>query len=257
MARKGKNKHHKRSCYTKEQFSNVFCTNCILCKPKTPPDFCHNIYKKAPQDFLGDCYQGLLEVSKQIYENADRYDLGNIDVATFKEIFCHSYICFDKEKKVTENCLQLDGCFAEFRNQIGYDDPTETVAPNEEEYERDPEGVLRNSEGVIAISKMSKKEKKKLRKAQANKDRKVVTPYPTFFSSKNEIFQARIRQILYGEHTGNTGEQDTNKELSGAGAGTPDREAESEQPVIPRCNQSGQECMEDTAAHLLFRHLAG
>lgn len=159
--RKKKKKNRSKKSYNKKQFVEILCQQCNVCE-SVNPSFCYDVYKRDPITFVNDCYMGLLKLRMQL-DNVGG-NLNIIDMSKFRETFCHVGIC--GPNNFVNKCAHEKLCFDSFINQIS--------------------GKHVKSKSLKHINKKSKQKK----------ERMVFVAYPTFFSSDNEEFKAKIGAIL-------------------------------------------------------------
>lgn len=146
----------KKRKYNKNEFINILCKRCDLCKSTEDPAFCYNvIYKKCKRKFIQKVFPKLLKL--KIEEKLSgtlicNYSSENFELI-FKQTFCNSDIC----GKNIENCDNISKCTTMFKLQLY---------------------------GIKSTTKLSFNNHKTKKK---NKNRYIVKPYPTFFTNiKNE-----------------------------------------------------------------------
>jgi hypothetical protein len=161
MAKKKKNKKKQKQLrYNKKQFADIICQQCGICK-FLDPTFCYEAYKLNPKAFMDKCYMALLKLGLCLKKTS-----GNVELIRFQEVFCYSGLC-GPNKQFT--CMELAECFNEFKKQVN---------------------------GEESGKNFSAKKDKKQRKRERRHEDTIVVAYPTFFSSDNEEFKAKIEEIL-------------------------------------------------------------
>lgn len=196
----GKSRSNKRKYkYTKQEFVNICCEKCGICKQGTSPDLCYSeLYLEQPKKFIKVVFRNLLEIKKLTDKNGYVY----LYTATegveyleylFKRAFCSANLC--GQYKGAKQCSNIIGCIAAFRQQVkGYDKV--------------------NGYDNVYTSISTKQPKKKGKKKK--KQRYVAEPYPTFFTNGKATFLREI-QIALGnepEDDSNNQQQDTVGELT-------------------------------------------
>lgn len=159
MGKKKKNKK-KQKRYNKGQFEDIVCRQCGICK-FLGPTFCYEAYKIDPKTFMDRCYMALLKLNLVLEKSG-----GSVELMRFQEVFCYSGLCGPNKQY---SCLELLECFTEFKKQVN---------------------------GEESGKKFSVKKNKKQRKRELKREETIVVAYPTFFSSDNEDFKAKIEGIL-------------------------------------------------------------
>lgn len=213
--RKNKNKNRK---FNQTQFVNVFCNGCLLCgqKPDHKPSFCYSeLYRHEPNAFRDGPYKNLLQAAKFYFNTGKKLD--DISVPMFKNLFCHTGICYNGSKTQGGTCTHHTDCYSMFRAQLG-------LATNK--------WVFDSQDSIEpAVQGDNKKGTKYscMRKRKGKKSRYVAQAYPSSFSSDNQDFKDEIQRILYGD---NSKQQDKDKESTKRDSGSADRNAESGQSQV-------------------------
>jgi hypothetical protein len=219
MAKKGKNKkkqQKKRSNknYNKSEFQTVFCQTCLICE--TNCNFCYtDIYRVEPKRFINDVFNNLVDLHAT-YQAMGR-SMKSLSIEQFQNMICKTGICYEGDPYASATCHNDTECYKAFMKQLGVTNPTilnEPSVDNLIEFK-----VKKYRKLYVASSRKGRKKK--------NKNRRVYTSYPTFFSSPNAEFQAEIQRIIYGD---NNLEQDKDKELPTGTTGTADRHTEGGEP---------------------------
>jgi hypothetical protein len=180
MARKEKNKR-KQKKYNKKQFIEIICPACNICKDIGNPFFCYkNIYKKNPKRFAS-VLKNLINIRR--HYNMNNFDVGDINVEQFSEVFCNTGVC---NNMFNAFCPILPECHDIFRAQINNESRASSLKHK-----------------VIRLKQKHKRKKREIY---------VCSAYPTFFSSNDEKFKAKVKKILNGD---NIIKQDSNKESDG------------------------------------------
>jgi len=111
MGKKKGKKKRKQKKYNKNQFIDIVCKQCTMCDGTYNPVFCWGeMYKCAPNKFMGYCYGQLLKTSDSFRKIGVRSILININ--EFGSIFCDSGICGND----IEGCPNR--CFSSFKGQL-------------------------------------------------------------------------------------------------------------------------------------------
>lgn len=199
MSKKSKLKRRKYQ-YTKEEFVQIICSKCGLCKPPIAPEFCYTcVYNDNPKKFTKLILEQLLDVRHWL-SNAGYPSIAVCPDDSVQHIlqtiFCSSDFC-GKSPGDGQQCKAIAGCLHAFRKQVKglnsnlavFDDACKNIL-----------GSMMPSNNVIDYQRFStkKKQKQKYKYVVA-----VVPRTPTFFC--NDRFRKEIREILDGN---NTGEQD-------------------------------------------------
>lgn len=206
MGKRGNKKKQKKrrlkKNYNKQEFREIYCQTCLICK-HPDPSFCYSsMYKHEPKPFTYKVFNNLIDVN-MIYQSQGR-SLRSMSVEQFQNVVCRTGICFNGDAYASAGCDSVKTCYKEFMNQMGVVD-----AP----FLHENAGALitfKNNKTKQTSMSYKKKQRKKKRKQKA-KARVVYVSYPTFFSSQNDQFQTAIRKILYGD---SDNQQDKDQELS-------------------------------------------
>lgn len=158
MGKKKKKKKNKgkQKKYNKNQFIDIVCAQCKICRIYEPT-YCYNVaYKENPDMFMSEVYPRLLRQKFWL----DKHQVGPdfIQIAQFRDLFCLSGMCGGGYKM---ECRESLRCFNAFRDQM---------------------------KGVKVRDKRKGKSKKK--------EPVIFAAYPTFFISDEEDFRNEIRGIL-------------------------------------------------------------
>jgi len=193
--RKGRKKRGQLK-YSKGQFIDILCRGCNLCGEYVDAEFCYDYcYKSSSINFINRAYKELIRMREWPFQVNNRDSLRTLknEMKIFRKVFCDSNCCTpDFDEGHSGRCIHLYQCMSKFREQI--------------EDSSDPHEVVTSH--VPRRVKKRKKKKKKQKKV-------VVEAYPTFVMSGSDVFQARVRRILYGKTNRDSNvEQVGDKELS-------------------------------------------
>lgn len=147
----------KKHKYNKNEFINILCRKCNLCKNMIDPAFCYEfIYKNCKRKFIQRVFPKLLALKAK--ERLSGIPIYNYDLedfhATFKQTFCDAGIC----GKGIEDCDDILKCSTLFRLQLY---------------------------GIKSTTKLSFN-KHKIKKKKKKKNKYIAKPYPSFFERGRE-----------------------------------------------------------------------
>lgn len=146
------NKMSKKHKYNKNEFINILCKKCNLCKNILDPAFCYEIiYKNSKRKFIQKVFPKLLALkAKEKITGIPLYTHNFKEFKLmFKQTFCDTNIC----GKGIEECDNALKCITMFRLQL--------------------HGVKSTTKILFNNRKMRKKAKNKY----------IAKPYPTFFTN--------------------------------------------------------------------------
>lgn len=158
----------KKHKYNKNEFINILCNRCNLCKNILDPAFCYEaIYKNSKRKFIQKVFPKLLVLkAKEKVTGIPLYAYNYEDFkSTFKQTFCDMNVC----GKGTEECNNFLKCTTMFRLQL---------------------------HGIKSTTKLSFNNHK-IKKKKKNKY--IVKPYPTFFTNDREDWKKEIHESLLVE----------------------------------------------------------
>ena len=147
----------KKYRYNKNEFVDIICRNCNLCKNIGNPSFCYTVvYKKHKRKFIQKIFPKLLMLKKE---------------EDFSGVMLHTY---DQNKlQLAFEQIFVENNLIKYKNVFKYVNAFKTQLNND----------------LTMITKMFKLHKKK-------KNNYIVKAYPTFFTNNREGLQEEIHEIL-------------------------------------------------------------
>jgi len=191
MAKK-KKKTRKKKFYNKKEFTNIFCSTCLLCTGA--PTTCYDeIYKTSPHTFIKEIFPAIMEVKAW---NTKRGKGLNFDPEQFRYSICNFLGPYCGAEEFRRNCEYLQGCWMSFKDQIK------------------GEGGAEGLKYRFHSKKERRRYLKKIRKQQnkKKKEKYIVKPYATAFMSNNEAWKKVIKRM--------TSDGDNNRKQNQAEAGS-------------------------------------
>ncbi len=194
MSKKSKLKRKKYE-YTRDEFIQIVCSKCGLCKTPIAPGFCYDcVYKDNPKKFTKLILEQLFDVRHWL-SNAGYPSIALCPDDSIQHIlqtiFCSSDFC-GKSPGEELQCKAIAGCLHSFRKQIKglnsnlaiFDDSCKNIL-----------GSMMPSNNIIDYQRFNtkKKQKPKYKYVVA-----AVPRIPTFFC--NESFKKEIGEILDGNN---------------------------------------------------------
>lgn len=151
MSKKSKQKKRRKGLYTRNEFKNICCEQCMLCAGEPNPTFCYDqMYSTSPRKFINNVLKELIEIKRTVIDeghdisnNVDRHAIVEL---ILQQAFCEVGVC-------DNNDIRCADCMITFSDQL--------------------ENV-----GLSTTSSNPKKNKKKEKEI-----REVYEPYPYFFCS--------------------------------------------------------------------------
>ena len=191
MSKKSKLKRKKYE-YTRDEFIQIVCSKCGLCKSPIVPEFCYNcVYKDNPKKFTKIILEQLFDVRHWL-SNAGYPSIALCPDESIQfilqTIFCSSDFC-GKSPGEEQQCKAIAGCLHSFRKQIkGLDN---NLAIFNDACDNILKGIQPAKNVIDYQSFRSKKKAKQIYKHIA-----TIPRTPTFFC--NESFKKEIGEILDG-----------------------------------------------------------
>lgn len=111
--KKKKNRGKAKKAYNKNQFIDIICAQCKMCRIYGPI-YCYDVaYKTDPEIFMSEVYTRLLR--QKLWLDKNQVNSDSINIVQFREIFCYSGICGGGYKLSCHSALD---CFNSFYDQI-------------------------------------------------------------------------------------------------------------------------------------------
>lgn len=174
-----KRRRHK---INKSKFKSAVCSKCGLCSKGINPKFCFGfLYKKNPGKFMGNVLPKVLSQNTYLAEvmslDPKSISTSMIAMSIFRAVYCTSGLCVGCDQEVSK----VSNCIVQFKTQ-------ETQNPTYK--------MIQQTFGP----KLTKKQRKALKKAKRAEAKKKHKPKVTVFMSDNEEFRAEVKRLLENNH---------------------------------------------------------
>jgi hypothetical protein len=184
-------KRKNKKMLTKWDFTGMLCTQCMLCREGTEPEFCYqHVYKQNPKRFIELVFPRLLKAGERIMDGDFDGEANPAKEMNKLFDFVFSIVHFQNR-----NAARID-----FANQV--------TAPT-----FSPSSRKKTDKQLAREERTAKRKAKKAKKGKKGKKRYIVAAYPTFFCSGG--MKEEIRSIIDAD---NYQQQDKAEECTGGDA---------------------------------------